>query len=92
MLDAGLSLGLNESQARQLTINTATGAAKLIEKTEKSPQELRHSVTSKGGTTEAAISTLDQGDMKSIIQSAITNAALRAKQLAKISSDTNKVK
>ena len=90
MLEAGLSLGLNESQARQLTIHTATGAAKLIEKTGKAPSELRQSVTSKGGTTEVAISTLDENDMKSIIQSAITNAALRAKQLSKPSVDTEK--
>ncbi len=82
MLEAGLALGLNETQARQLTIDTAAGAAKLIEKTAKTPQELRRAVTSKGGTTEAAISTLDQNNMKRIIQSAITNAATRAKELS----------
>ncbi|NIT54997.1 MAG: pyrroline-5-carboxylate reductase, partial [Aliifodinibius sp.] len=37
MLEAGQSLGLNESQARQLTIDTAAGAAKLIEATGKDP-------------------------------------------------------
>ena len=92
MLEAGLALGLNETQARQLVVDTAAGAAKLIEKTEKSPQELRHAVTSKGGTTEAAITTLDQNNMKSVIQSAIANAALRAKQLANSSVDKTKVK
>ncbi len=90
MLEAGLSLGLSEDQARQLTIHTAVGAAKLIEKTGKAPQELRHAVTSKGGTTEAAISTLDQGNMKGIIKTAISNAAIRAKQLADSDTDKNK--
>lgn len=82
MLDAGQSLGLNEMQARQLVVHTAAGAAQLIEKTGETPQQLRLAVTSKGGTTEAAIKTLDQGNVKNIIRAAITNAAEKAQQLA----------
>lgn len=89
MLEAGKSLGLNEAQARQLTIHTAAGAAKLIEKSGKTPQELRRAVTSKGGTTEAAIETLKQGNIKNIIHTAITNAAQRAQQLAQSSAPIN---
>ena len=82
MLEAGQALGLNEAQARQLTVHTATGAAKLIEKSGKDPHELRLAVTSKGGTTEAAIETLERGDVKKTIRAAITRAAQKARHLA----------
>lgn len=85
MMDAGKSLGLNETQARELTVATATGAAKLIAKSDQSAQALRLAVTSKGGTTEAAINTLQQHDMKKIIETAIKNAATRSQQLSKTS-------
>ena len=89
MLEAGESLGLSAAQARQLTIHTAAGAAKLIEKSGKSPAELRHAVTSKGGTTEAAINTLEQNDVKNIICTAIANAAKKAQQLAQTGATIN---
>ncbi len=89
MMKAGQSLGLDEEQARQLVIHTAAGATRLIEKTGKTPQELRQAVTSKGGTTETAIKTLDQGNVKDIICAAITNAAEKAQQLAASTSVTN---
>jgi len=82
MMEAGQSLGLSETQARELTVATAAGAAKLISKSDKSAQELRHAVTSKGGTTEAAINTLQQHDMKKIIETAIKNAAKKSQQLS----------
>ncbi len=82
MMEAGQSLGLNETQARELTVATATGAAKLISKSDQSAQALRLAVTSKGGTTEAAINTLQQYDMKKIIETAIKNAAARSQQLS----------
>jgi len=82
MMDAGKSLGLSEAQARELTLATASGAAKLISSSDKSALELRHAVTSKGGTTEAAINTLQQHDMKKIIETAIKNAAIRSQQLS----------
>lgn len=82
MMQAGQSLGLNEEQSRILTVATATGAAKLISKSDQSAKELRLAVTSKGGTTEAAINTLQQHNMENIIQTAIKKAAEKAQQLA----------
>lgn len=82
MFEVGQILGLDEAQVRQLTIDTALGAAKLIEETSKSPSELRISVTSKGGTTEAAINTLNKGDVKNTIRTAIKNAAKKSQQLS----------
>ena len=81
MLTTGHRLGLSEEHVRQLTIDTAAGAVKLIRESGKTAQELRRAVTSKGGTTEAAIETLEQDDVKNSIDRAITNAARRAQQL-----------
>ncbi len=83
MIEAGLNLGLSEAQTRELTVATASGAAKLISTSDQSAQDLRLAVTSKGGTTEAAINTLQQHDMKKIIKTAIKNAALKSQQLSK---------
>ena len=84
MMEAGQSLGLSEEQSRELTVATASGAAKLISSSDLSAKELRLAVTSKGGTTEAAINTLQQHDMKNIIESAIKKAAEKAQHLAKM--------
>lgn len=82
MIEAGKSLGLTETQARELTVATAAGAAKLIKKSGKSAQDLRLAVTSKGGTTEAAINSLQEHEMKKIIDTAINKAAEKSKLLA----------
>ncbi len=82
MIEAGNTLGLNDQQVKQLAIDTAAGAAKLLQSSGKLPQELRLSVTSKGGTTEAAINTLEEHNVKQIIQSAIKNAASKAEKLS----------
>ena len=82
MMEAGQNLGLSESQSRELTLATASGAAKLISTSDQSAQDLRLAVTSKGGTTEAAINTLQKHDMKNIIKTAIKNAAARSQQLS----------
>ncbi len=82
MIEAGKSLGLSETQARELTVATAAGAAKLIKQSGKSAQDLRLAVTSKGGTTEAAINTLQEHEMKKIIDTAISKAAEKSKLLA----------
>ena len=82
MIEAGQTLGLSETQSRQLTIATATGASKLLSNSNQTAHALRLAVTSKGGTTEAAIDTLQQHDMKNIIELAIKNAAARSQQLS----------
>ena len=82
MIEAGKNLGLSDTQARELTVATAAGAAKLIKKSGKSAQDLRLAVTSKGGTTEAAINSLQKHEMKKIIDTAINKAAEKSKSLA----------
>lgn len=82
MIDAGKTLGLSESQAHELTVATAAGAAKLINETNQTARDLRIAVTSKGGTTEAAINSMQENDMQKIIQTAIQKAAEKSKALA----------
>jgi len=82
MMEAGESLGLSQSQSRDLTVATASGAAKLISTSNQSAQDLRLAVTSKGGTTEAAINTFEENNMKKIIKTAMQNAAKRSQQLS----------
>jgi len=55
---AATELQLSSKQARMLTLHTALGAARLALETEEDPAGLRSKVTSKGGTTERAISEL----------------------------------
>lgn len=82
MIEAGVSLGLTETEASTLTLETVKGAMQLIEERQESPQELRRKVTSPGGTTEAAITVLDNENVKEHIIAALTAACKRAHALS----------
>jgi len=82
MEQAGIELGLSEDVAHQLTIQTALGAAKLASGSADSPEELRKKVTSPGGTTEAAINTLEASKGIELIKQAVTAANHRSVELA----------
>lgn len=81
MIEAGVSLGLNQEQARILTLQTAYGSGKLALRTEQPPASLRNQVTSPGGTTEAALQVLIEGGFKDLVASAIRAAGQRSKEL-----------
>jgi len=81
MVQAGTELGLSPAQARQLAEGTAAGAAALSAQSEDSPEVLRQRVTSKGGTTHAAISTMEAAGMKATVVAAVHAAARRAAEL-----------
>jgi pyrroline-5-carboxylate reductase len=81
MMRAGVELGLSPDQARRLAVGTFAGAAALTAQSPEPPAQLRANVTSKGGTTHAAITTLDErGVMEAFVQ-ALHAAARRAKEL-----------
>ena len=82
MIQAGESLGLSAEQSRQLAIQTAVGAAKMLAQGKDSPQELRRKVTSPGGTTEAALTYLENQKVGEIFQKAIAAAERRGNQLS----------
>ncbi len=81
MQQAALELGLDEDQAKALSLQTFIGASKLAEKSHESPTTLRDQVTSKGGTTEQAILTMESGGVKSSIIKAAKAAASRSEEI-----------
>lgn len=81
MQQAALELGLSLEQGTQLAIATFNGAAQLAANSTEPVALLRERVTSKGGTTYAAISSMEQSGIKSAIVQAIKAAAQRGKEL-----------
>lgn len=81
MMQAGTELGLSPDQARQLAVGTFAGAAALCGQSDEAPEVLRQRVTSKGGTTHAALTTLDRRDVKAAFVQALHAAADRAREL-----------
>lgn len=84
MQQAALELGLNEEQAKTLSLQTFVGASKLAEQSHEPPATLRSQVTSKGGTTEQAILTMESAAVKSSIIKAAKAAAARSEELGEI--------
>lgn len=78
---AGIKLGLNEKQARLLTLETAFGAAKMALESPQSPALLRNRVTSPGGTTERALEVLQAGQLEALFVKALEAARQRAHEL-----------
>jgi pyrroline-5-carboxylate reductase len=81
MVEAGVSMGLDSGQAYQLAVATFIGAGELARASNESPEVLRQRVTSKGGTTYAALSSLEHDDVKAKFVRAMQAAGLRAKEL-----------
>jgi len=81
MIQAGVELGLSAEQSRQLAQQTVAGAAALSAQSTETPEVLRQRVTSKGGTTHAAISTLEARGVKLAFVRALHAAAERAAEL-----------
>jgi pyrroline-5-carboxylate reductase len=83
MIDAGMKQGLNRESATQLTLQTALGAATLAMKGDITVEELRHRVTSRGGTTEQAILSYENAGLRTIVDDAMTACAERSHTMAK---------
>ncbi len=81
MVQAGTAMGLSESQARHLAVSTFAGAAELARRSDESLSVLRERVTSKGGTTHAALTTLDQHQVQTHFVAAMHAACARATEL-----------
>jgi pyrroline-5-carboxylate reductase len=91
MIKAAVEGGLSEEEARRLTLQTVLGAARMVQITGEEPAELRRKVTSPGGTTQAAIETLDRHQFCEGIVRAVFRAAERAKEMgAAIAADSLK--
>ncbi len=81
MAAAGKALGLDEVTARDLAIETAYGAASMARAKENTPAVLRENVTSKGGTTAAALNVFNEHRLPEIIEKAMQAAHDRAVEL-----------
>lgn len=82
LVEAGAELGLRPSHALTLTLETIKGAARLLEETGEPAASLRKKVTSRGGTTEAALDVLERNKVKEHLREAIRAAARRSKELS----------
>jgi pyrroline-5-carboxylate reductase len=81
MTAAGADLGLSREHAYKLAVATFIGAGELAKASKEPPEILRQRVTSKGGTTAAAIESMDDSNIKPLIVRALHIAAHRAKEL-----------
>lgn len=81
MARAGTELGLAPAQSLALAKATFTGAAELAARSEEPVALLRERVTSKGGTTYAALTSMEQGGVRPAIVAAVKAAAARGKEL-----------
>jgi len=85
LLDAVTAIsgsGRPSATARQLAIHTALGAGRMAAEGADAPATLREQVTSKGGTTAAALAVLEHAGLRGIFAEAVGAAARRSAELA----------
>jgi pyrroline-5-carboxylate reductase len=80
---AAVELGLDPVTARTLCLETAQGAGRMAAASGIEPAQLREQVTSKGGTTAAALEVLEAAGVRAILTRAVTAAARRSNELAR---------
>jgi len=81
MTQAGADMGLPRDQAYKLALGTFSGATALAQQSSEAPEVLRQRVTSKGGTTHAAITSMDDDKVKDLFIRALFAARHRAQAL-----------
>jgi pyrroline-5-carboxylate reductase len=88
MQAAGEQLGLSADTAKQLTLQTALGAAQMAIASDVDVAELRRRVTSPGGTTEQAIKVFEDDGLRELFYRALTACRDRSEQLARSLGDS----
>lgn len=81
LIDAGVHIGLTRDLATTLTLQTVLGAARQAGTTKKHPAELRHQVTSPGGTTAEALRALEAGGFRTAVLEAVVAAFNKSRAL-----------
>lgn len=81
MVEGGKACGLSEADALQLAAFTCLGAARMMLETGEPPADLRARVTSKGGTTQAALEHMRQAGVDAGIRDAVIAAMRRGREL-----------
>ena len=83
MQAAGTAMGLEPQQAYRLAIATFSGAAELARASSETPQVLRERVTSRGGTTQAAITALEAAGVRAAFERAMQAARDRGAEMGR---------
>ncbi len=77
----GVKLGLSEELAARLAAQTALGAGKMLVESKCSAEQLRHQVTSPGGTTQAALDVMFEQGLPNAVRAGVTAACKRSEEL-----------
>ncbi len=83
LIKSAVSEGLSEDKASQLVVQTAFAASLLAGSGNVKPGELRRQVTSKGGTTEAALKVFESGHLSALVRDAVNAAQSRGRELSR---------
>ncbi len=83
LIDAGVTAGLSRSVSQELVVATMLGSARMMAETGEDPAALRAAVTSPGGTTAAAVRTLEFKAVRSAFIEAVAAATERSRQLGR---------
>ncbi len=81
MEDAAAQIGLEKAAAKELILQTFTGAVDMLLHSAKEPEQLRKDVTSPGGTTEAGLNILEKREVKQAFIDCIVEATQQSKRL-----------
>jgi len=81
LADGGVQEGLPRDVALSLAVQTLYGSARLVQESGEHPAALRDKVCSPGGTTIAAVKTLEEKGLRSALMEAVASAARRSREL-----------
>jgi pyrroline-5-carboxylate reductase len=90
MTDAAVNLGLDRASAQELAIQTLFGSGRMARDSDGDLARLRAEVTSKGGTTEAALRSFDAANLRGIVAAAISAATDRSREMAQAFGNSKK--
>jgi len=90
MTDAAVNLGLERAAARELAIQTLFGSGRMARESDGDLGRLRAEVTSKGGTTEAAVRAFEAANLRGIVETALRAATDRGRELAQAFGNSRK--
>jgi pyrroline-5-carboxylate reductase len=83
MVDAAVSLGLERASAQELALQTLFGSGQMARASDGDLARLRAEVTSKGGTTEAAVRSFEAANLRTIVAAALGAATDRGREMAR---------
>ena len=81
IIKAAVELGLPQTTARKLVLQTVSGAAEYAHQSDKDLAELRQMVTSPGGTTAEALLQFEKGGFSGLVRQAVSAAYNKAREL-----------